>query len=125
MMAILEDSWTRNCLVERFKHELAMVVENDPTDQTDLTAKPNTQKLDSRRYYSQAHSLLRIGAFKPTPFFVVYLSDLSPQLVKELHDLDSSDRQFVMKQAVGRIFEDINQELYHNSISRVLKVKLQ
>jgi hypothetical protein len=118
--------WTRNCLVERFKYELAMVIENDPTDLNDPTAQSNIEKpLNNRKYYNQAHSLLRIGAFKPTPFFMIYLSDLSQRLVKELHGLDNSDRQFVMKQAVGRIFEDINQELYHNSISRVLKVKLQ
>jgi hypothetical protein len=31
----------------------------------------------------------------------------------------------VLKQAVSRIFEDINLELYHNSISRALRVVLQ
>jgi hypothetical protein len=30
-----------------------------------------------------------------------------------------------VKQAVGRIFEDVNFEIYHNSVSRVLKVRLQ
>jgi hypothetical protein len=114
MCSIEADSgWTTNCLVERFKLELAR-----------FTVEQQDQ-LDNRKYYNQAHSLLKIGALKPTPFFVVYLSDLSPQLIKELHSLDSKDRQFVLKQAVGRIFEDVNLTLYHNSISRVLRVKLQ
>jgi hypothetical protein len=112
-MSSIEAGWTTSCLVERFKLELARVV-IEKRDQ-----------LDNRKYYNQAHNLLKIGALKPTPFFVVYLSDLSPQLIKELHSLDSKDRQFVLKQAVGRIFEDVNPTLYHNSISRVLRVKLQ
>jgi hypothetical protein len=114
MSSIEADSrWTTNCLVERFKLELARVVVE------------KRDQLDNRKYYNQAHNLLKIGALKPTPFFIVYLSDLSPELIKELHGLDSKDRQFVLKQAVGRIFEDINATLYHNSISRVLRVKLQ
>ncbi|MDP9288057.1 MAG: hypothetical protein M3P08_07655 [Thermoproteota archaeon] len=113
MSSIKTDSkWTTSCLVERFKLELATVKEAD-------------KELDNRKYYNQAHNLLKIGALKPTPFFIIYLSDLSPQLIKELHSLDSKDRDFVLKQAVGRIFEDINATLYHNSISRVLRVKLQ
>ena len=52
------------------------------------------------------------------------VSDLLPELLKELSILDKKDRKFVLKQAVGRIFEDINSELYHNSISRVLEVRL-
>jgi len=105
--------FTTNCLVERFKQELAYVIGAEQ------------DQLDNRKYYNQAHNLLKIGALKPTPFFIVYLSDLSPRLIKELHSLDNRDREYVLKQAIGRIFEDINFELYHNSISRVLKVRLQ
>jgi hypothetical protein len=113
MAQITAPEWTTNCLVDRFKQEVALVIGGEENP------------LDNRKYWNQAHKLLKIGVLKPAPSFVVYLSDLSPQLVKELHNLDSSDRQFVMKQVVGRIFEDINAELYHNSISRVLKVRLQ
>jgi len=105
--------FTTNCLVERFKQELATVI---GTEQ---------DQLDNRKYYNQAHDLLKIGAFKPVPYFIVYLCDLSPRLIKELHSLDNRDREFVLNQAVGRIFEDVHFEIYHNSVSRVLKVKLQ
>ena len=42
----------------------------------------------------------------------------------ELSQLDEKDRTFVLKQAVGGIFEDINFDLYHDSISANLKVIL-
>jgi hypothetical protein len=48
---------------------------------------------------------------------------LAPKIIRELYDLDI--RKYVLKEAVGRIFEDIDSELYHNSISRVLEVKLK
>jgi hypothetical protein len=67
---------------------------------------------------------VKIGAFRPVPPFLVSVSDLYPELLKELSFLDKRDRSFVLRQAVGRIFEDINSELYHESISRVLEVKL-
>ena len=49
----------------------------------------------------------------------------SARLLKELHDLDRETLQYVLLQAVGRIFEDVNSKLYHNSISKVLKVRLE
>jgi len=39
--------------------------------------------------------------------------------------LDEKDKKFVLKQAVGRIFEDINFDLYHDSISANLEVILE
>jgi hypothetical protein len=42
----------------------------------------------------------------------------------ELYHLDEKDRKFVLKQAVSRIFEDININLYHDSISANLEVVL-
>lgn len=105
--------WTSAYLVDRLKQHLATVETNEEV------------RYDNRKYYNQAHDLLKIGAFKPVPYFIVDLSDLSPRLIKELHSLDNRDREFVLKQAVGRIFEDVHFEVYHNSVSRVLKVKLQ
>ena len=66
-----------------------------------------------------------IGAAKPAPEFVVNLSDLTFELLQALRDLDIITRDFVLKQAVARIFEDVNSGLYNNSISRNLRVKLE
>jgi hypothetical protein len=100
------------CLVDLLKYHLATVVGEEG-------------KYNNRKYYNQAFGLLRIGAYKPIPFFIINLSDLTLELREALSSLDIQSRQFVMKQAVGRIFEDINSELFHNSISGVLKVKFE
>jgi hypothetical protein len=104
---------TKACLVDCLKQHLASIESEEEGE------------YDNRKYYNQAHDQLIIGAFKPVPYFLIYLSDLTPKLIRELHSLDCRDRQFVLKQAVGRIFEDVNFEIYHNSVSRVLIVKLQ
>lgn len=109
--------WTKSYLVDRLKLDLAMV---------EISVNPNADEIiyDKRYYYNKAHHFLKIGAFKPVPHFPISVSDLSPKLSEELGSLDRNDRKFVLKQAVGRIFEDINCNLYHNSISRVLEVIL-
>jgi hypothetical protein len=78
-----------------------------------------------RTYYDQAFQLLKIGAYNPVPPYTIQFSHLTPRLQTELSQLDGIDRIYVLKQAVSRIFEDLNLELYHNSISRVLRIVLQ
>jgi hypothetical protein len=101
--------WSTNYLIDRLKQRLASVVDS----------------FDNRRYYFQALKYMSAGACKPVPPFVVNLSDLTSRLIYELDQLDQSDRKFVLKQAVGRIIEDVDFQLYHNSISKVLEVKLE
>lgn len=117
---IKEDSdiipWTNRYLLDRLKQRLAIVQETHLSCAT---------MFDNRKYYNQAHNYLKVGAFKPVPPFVVNLSDLTPRLIDELYQLDNYDRRFVLIQAAGRIFEDVNFELYHNSISKVLNVRLE
>jgi hypothetical protein len=104
---------TKACLVDRLKQHLVSIEGEEEG------------RYDNRKYYNQAHDLLKIGRFRPVPHFQVSVSDLCPELLRELRVLDRWDRSFVLKQAVGRIFEDVNFEIYHNSVSRVLKVRLQ
>jgi hypothetical protein len=121
-----EDLWTPNYLIDRLKQHLAtVIVVQQSSRKEDYENNLQSKKVfDSRKYYNQAHDYLKIGAFQPVPSFPVHISDLSPKLVRELSELDRIDRKFVLKQAVGRIFEDINSRLYHDSVSRVLEVKL-
>jgi hypothetical protein len=112
------DVWTSNYLIDRLKQHLATF---------EIPVAPNNDEniFDKRKYYQQAHKSLFFGALKPVPPFVIYLSDLTHTIIKELYDLDRESRRYVLKQAVGRIFEDINSVLYHHSISKVLEVKLK
>ena len=116
--------WSNSYLVDRLKLHLA-TVEISNKDYNDNLGDIRVFNLESRKYYNRAHHFLKIGAFKPVPPFVINLSDLTPRLIKELYGLENYDRRFVLKQSVGRMFEDIDFELYHNSISKVLRVELQ
>src|SRR5215204_1345545 len=83
--------------------------------------------IDDRWYYYKSYHYLKLGLFlkKDAPPFKISLSHLSPEILFELSQLDEKDRTFVLKQAVGRIFEDINFDLYHDSISANLEEILE
>jgi hypothetical protein len=112
-----DEYWTTEYMIDYLKQHLAKV--KQPVSNNE------GKTVEVRKYYNQAFHFQKIGAFKPAPSFIVYLSDLTPKIIKELSTLDSQTRDYVLRQAVGRIFEDVNSDLYHNSISRVLKVKLE
>jgi hypothetical protein len=82
--------------------------------------------IDDRWYYYKAYHFQKFGLFlrKDAPPFKISLSHLSPEILYELFELNGNDRKFVLKQAVSRIFEDINFDLYHDSISANLEVVL-
>ena len=93
----------------------------------DFSNNPKIQfDIDDRWYYYKAYHYQKLGLFlrKDAPPFKVSLSHLSPEMIYELSQLDKNDRKFVLKQAVSRIFEDINFNLYHDSISANLEVVL-
>jgi hypothetical protein len=117
-----KELWSSNYLVSRLKEHLERVEFTPFSVKTDKL--DDGRNFDSRKYCNQAYHYLKIGALKPVPAFFISLSDLSPRLVIELSELDKEDRNYILKQAVGRIFEDINCRLYHDSISVVLRVEL-
>ena len=82
--------------------------------------------IDDRWYYYKAYHYLKLGLFlqKNAPPFKVKIDHLSSDIIYELNQLASKDRRFVLKQAVSRIFEDINFDLYHDSVSANLEIIL-
>jgi hypothetical protein len=112
------ERWTTECLVdELFLHltNFKEIIENN-----------HGQTLEVKKYYHQANELIPlIPVGKPTPTFVIYLADLTPKLRKELKDSSEEERRYVVMQAVGRIFENVNSRLYHLSIARKLKVQFK
>ena len=75
------------------------------------------------KYYDRALALRKwIPIAKPVPKFKINLSELNTRLAAELWCL--KDPQYVLKEAVGRIFENIDERQYHQSIARNLKVEL-
>jgi hypothetical protein len=112
-------AWTTQKLIdELFLHLMGVqeIVTNDSGD-----------KITVRKYPGLAAELGRyIPIARPTPEYVIDKSDLSDRLRNELLEEITSDeaRQYVLKEAVGRIFENLNFERYQLSIARNLKVRL-
>ena len=121
--------------VDEYKKKINKYKQDRPSNQCyydyklelDFSENPKIPfDIDNRWYYYKAYHYLKLGLFlkKDAPPFKISLSHLSPEILFELHQLDEKDRIYVLKQAVGRIFEDINFDLYHDSISANLEVIL-
>ena len=83
------------------------------------------KKVTICKYYSQALRLQKwIPIAKPAPEFNINICDLTPRIVVELKTLEKSGYDYVTKQAVGRIFENIDSREFHLSIAQKLKVRL-
>ena len=92
---------------------------------TKETIKYNGKNLTIYKYYNQALRLFHwIPITKPTAEFVINVSDLTPRIVAELKSLEKASCDYVLRQAAGRIFENIDFRQYHLSIARKLKVRL-
>jgi hypothetical protein len=80
-----------------------------------------------RSYEKQAAYLMyRIPIYRPTPFFEIKISDLSKQVKKELDDRWKYKREidYILKEAVGRIFANLDELYFLLSVKRLLKVRL-
>lgn len=94
---------------------------------TELLVNSETRQVtEYRKYYIQVLDMQKIGYFDIQLIcpYIISLGDLTLRLKHELLKLDGIQRGFVLRQAVGRLFEDVNSKLYHTSISQVLKVRL-
>jgi len=131
------DLSTLDYLIYKIKHDLAGVlisgVNTDPL--SDWCNCRNRNRSTERReeiplviwkYYHQAQHFFKIGGFdrRMIPKFKISMQDLNPSILRELALLATQDRNFVLKQAVAHLFEDIDSRLYHASISKLLEVEL-
>ncbi len=105
------NSKTDACLIDKIKQHLARIIDKSI----------DKYELEDRKYYAKCYKSLWIGAARPVPWFDINISDLTAEYVRDLLGLDAQTRAFILKQIIGRIYEDIDVELYHNSISRCLR----
>jgi hypothetical protein len=109
------DRWTEECLIDELFIKLAqtkqIVITNDG------------KQIEISKYYHQAKELrYKIPIHRPVPKFIINISDLDARLIAEIITLE--DPTYVLKQAVGRIFENVDSRQYHLSIASKLKVRL-
>ncbi len=115
---------TPNYLIDRLKAILATTTGSNPIIHRPWLNEKRIAIYGDRKYYNEAFDFLSVGACKPVPKFIIYLSDIS-EIAAELFDLDRISLRYVSRQAVARLFEDIDSSLYHNSISKVLEVEFR
>jgi hypothetical protein len=116
-----EDQWTTERLVDELLINLARTTEI-------ITIKENGRSIPVKKYYRQARALMKwIPIGRPSPEFVINIGDLTPKVRKEIESIISYHEtlQYVLIQAVGRIFENLDFEYYHLSIARKIKVKFE
>jgi hypothetical protein len=92
-----------------------------------IIVKENCNKeITVRKYYRQSRELLKwipiAGADSP---FIIYLSDLTPQIKQEFDELEVTTVRYILTQAVSRLFENLDFEYYHLSTARKIKVRLE
>ena len=81
-----EEPWTIECVVDNLTVRLAEVKE---------TIYINDKDIPVRKYYRQARELSKwIPIAKPSPAFIIYISDLTSQLKDSDRTTDNIARQF-------------------------------
>ena len=117
--------WTEACIIDELTIHLSSVTfDLTHTYHDSVTGKTNTKTLKIHKYQCQASELLKVIAVaKPTPKFIVKISDLTPEIIAQLHI--AQNPKLLLKRAVGNLFENIDFRLYHLSIAKVLEVELQ
>ena len=78
-------------------------------------------------YEKQAYDLIyRIPIHKPTPFFEIKISDFNEQVKRELDDRWDYKKEidYILKEAVGRIFTNLDERYFLLSVKRLLRVRL-
>lgn len=124
---VTEELWSIECTVDELQRDLCRVKEQIVMPGINWGHNyPETRIV--RKYYRQAWQLiLRIPIERPAPEFVINASDLSPKVIEELGVRADNPQAFgyILKQAVGRIFEEMDYDYYHQSVARCLKVRLE
>jgi hypothetical protein len=80
-----------------------------------------------RKYEDQARFLLfRIPVYRPTPFFTLYYSDILDDKIKqELAALNDTELDYVMRAAIGRVLECVNERQFNLSVRPLLRWRIE
>lgn len=120
--------WSIECTVDELQLNLCRIKEYITFPLESDNRGQGTKTLTVHKYYRQARELMMwIPIARPVPEFVINANDLSPKVVKELEVRvdDSLTFVYILKQAVGRIFENLDFNRYHLSVAKNLRVRLE
>ena len=124
--ASVDDRWTNECTIEELHYDLVGV----KIEATALDYFGVRKTFHYRKYIAQARELTKwIPINLDVQPYKINISDLSPAVEKHLeYEYKNSDEEtfnYILRQAVGRIFESITFRLYHRSIAKKLTVMLK
>jgi hypothetical protein len=113
--------WTIECLIDQLFLNLCSIRQTIIND--------NGRAVTIRKYYAQARELLKWIpiARLPSNEFVINIFDIRPAIRKEIESIANNHKtlQYVLAQAVGHVFENLDFEYYHLSIARNLRVRFE
>jgi hypothetical protein len=118
-LTVQPELWTTEKLVDELFLCLVSISESVSDDKGET--------ISVRKYPRRARELRKwIPVARPPPEYIIDKPDLNEKLRTEVMEEITSEeaRQYVLKEAVGRIFENLDSEEYHLSIARNLVVRL-
>jgi hypothetical protein len=105
-----DEVWTLEALIDELSLHLMKIECQDEMNRC------------TRKYERRAGFLIyRIPVYIPTPVVVVNISDLSTRLKHELESLDDKNLNYAMKEALGRLFANEDENYYLPSVKRLLR----
>jgi hypothetical protein len=117
-----DEVWFDSYLIDQI--HIALAKATGDSDEVGTTTTSGTRVARPRKYLEQARKLLPVAFLGKSPF-IINVSDLTPRIVDELSKRDAHSRGYILRQAAGRIFEEVNFELYHLSVAKGLRVRLE
>src|SRR5918996_1583544 len=79
-----------------------------------------------RIYEEQArYKMYRMVVYRPPPVFIIHLKDLDEKVKRELAKRDKDIIDFILKQAVERIFDQVDSRYFLLSAKQYLNVRLE
>jgi hypothetical protein len=116
-----DEVWFDSYLIDQI--HIALAKATGDSDEVGTTTS-GTGAARPRKYLEQARKLLPVAFLGKSPF-IINVSDLTPRIVDELSKRDADSRGYILRQAAGRIFEEVNFDLYHLIVAKGLRVRLE
>jgi hypothetical protein len=109
-----KERWTVEYLVDRLFFEL-MEIKDEAEGWDDYQ-----QKEQKKKYEERARDAIKMAAGQPPPIFVINISDLTLRLRLELASLYMDSLDYIVRQAIERICENVNSKQYHLTLKKSL-----
>jgi hypothetical protein len=114
-----KEVWTIEYTVDRLFFEM-LEIKDEAEGWNDYPHKGQKTK-----YYDRGTDAIKMATGRPPPIFVINISDLTRRLKLELDGLDIDTRDYVVRQAIERICENMNSKLYHLTLKKSLSWRFE